>query len=89
MRLRLIEREKLLKARDGISPFEVVFIFSDRSDGSCYGESIACDTGIPYVSYDIRTFHKVNIEADLVWIVTERVQRDVGGTRCLDEHSDN
>ncbi len=57
--LRLIEREKLLKARDGVSPFEVVFIFSDRSDGSCYGESIACDTGIPYISYDIRTFHRI------------------------------
>ena len=57
--LRLLEREKLLKARDGASPFEVVFIFSDRSDGSCYGESIACDTGIPYMSYDIRTFHRL------------------------------
>ena len=57
--LRLLEREKLLKARDGGSPFEVVFIFSDRSDGSCYGESIACDTGIPYMSYDIRTFHRL------------------------------
>ena len=57
--LKLIEREKLLKTRDGVSPFEVVFIFSDRSDGSCYGESIACDTGIPYVSYDIRTFHRL------------------------------
>jgi len=57
--LRLLEREKLLKAREGVSPFEIVFIFSDRSDGSCYGESIACDTGIPYVSYDIRTFHRL------------------------------
>jgi folate-dependent phosphoribosylglycinamide formyltransferase PurN len=57
--LRLLEREKLLKAREGVSPFEVVFIFSDRSDGSCYGESIACDTGIPYISYDIRTFHRL------------------------------
>ncbi len=57
--LRLIEREALLKTREGVSPFEVVFIFSDRSDGSCYGESIACDTGIPYVSYDIRTFHRL------------------------------
>jgi folate-dependent phosphoribosylglycinamide formyltransferase PurN len=57
--LRLLEREKLLKAREGASPFEVVFIFSDRSDGSCYGESIACDTGIPYMSYDIRTFHRL------------------------------
>lgn len=57
--LRLLEREKLLKAREGGSPFEVVFIFSDRSDGSCYGESIACDVGIPYMSYDIRTFHRL------------------------------
>jgi len=57
--LRLIEREKLLKARDGASPYEVVFIFSDRSDGSCYGESIARETGIPYISYDIRTFHRL------------------------------
>jgi phosphoribosylglycinamide formyltransferase 1 len=57
--LRLLEREKLLKAREGGSPFEVVFIFSDRSDGSCYGESIACDTGIPYMSYDIRSFHRL------------------------------
>jgi len=57
--LRLLEREKLLKTREGVSPFEIVFIFSDRSDGSCYGESIACDTGIPYVSYDIRTFHRL------------------------------
>lgn len=57
--LRLLEREKLLKAREGVSPFEIAFIFSDRSDGSCYGESIACDTGIPYVSYDIRTFHRL------------------------------
>ena len=57
--LRLLEREKLLKAREGVSPFEMVFIFSDRSDGSCYGESIACDIGIPYISYDIRTFHRL------------------------------
>lgn len=57
--LRLLERETLLKAKEGVSPFEVVFIFSDRSDGSCYGESIACDTGIPYISYDIRTFHRL------------------------------
>jgi folate-dependent phosphoribosylglycinamide formyltransferase PurN len=57
--LRLLEREKLLKAKEGASPYEVVFIFSDRSDGSCYGESIACDTGIPYASYDIRSFHRL------------------------------
>jgi folate-dependent phosphoribosylglycinamide formyltransferase PurN len=57
--LRLIEREKLLKTKEGASPFEVVFIFSDRSDGTCCGERIACDTAIPYVSYDIRTFHRL------------------------------
>jgi folate-dependent phosphoribosylglycinamide formyltransferase PurN len=57
--VKLIEREKILKDREGSSPYEIVFIFSDRSDGSCFGESIACDTGIPYVSYDIRPFHRL------------------------------
>ena len=57
--VKLLEREKVLKEAEGIPPYEVVFIFSDRSDGSCFGESIACDTGIPYVSYDIRTFHRL------------------------------
>ena len=57
--VKLIEREKILRAKHGTSPFEIVFIFSDRSDGSCFGESIACDTGIPYMSYDIRTFHRL------------------------------
>jgi folate-dependent phosphoribosylglycinamide formyltransferase PurN len=57
--VKLIEREKALKEHEGAAPYEVVFVFSDRSDGSCFGESIACDTGIPYVSYDIRTFHRL------------------------------
>jgi folate-dependent phosphoribosylglycinamide formyltransferase PurN len=57
--VRLLEKEKILRAKEGISPFEIVFIFSDHSDGSCYGESIACDTGIPYMSFDIRTFHRL------------------------------
>jgi folate-dependent phosphoribosylglycinamide formyltransferase PurN len=57
--VKLIERERILKEQEGAAPYEVVFIFSDRSDGSCFGESIACDTGIPYVSYDIRTFHRL------------------------------
>ncbi len=57
--VKLIQREKTLRAQEGTPPFEVIFIFSDRSDGSCYGESIACDTGIPYMSYDIRTFHRL------------------------------
>jgi folate-dependent phosphoribosylglycinamide formyltransferase PurN len=42
---------------DGPAPFEVVFIFSDRSDGACRGEEIAYEYGIPYFSYDIRKFH--------------------------------
>ena len=56
--IKLIEREKALKAREGASPFEVVFIFSDRSDGDCRGEEIACNNGIPYFSCDIRVFHR-------------------------------
>lgn len=56
--MKLIEREKELKAAEGTSPFEVVFIFSDRSDGKCAGEKIALDNGLPYFSYDIRAFHR-------------------------------
>ncbi len=57
--LRLLEHEKALKERDGNSPFEVVFIFCDRSDGSCEGEEIALERGIFYVSFDVRAFHKI------------------------------
>jgi folate-dependent phosphoribosylglycinamide formyltransferase PurN len=57
--VRLLERETTLKAEEGSSPFEVVFIFSDRSDGSCRGETIACGHGIPYFSHDIRAFHRL------------------------------
>ena len=57
--VKLIEREKALRAKESVPPYEIIFIFSDRSDGSCFGESIACDTGIPYFSYDIRTFHRL------------------------------
>jgi len=57
--LRLLERERALKTREGNSPFQVIFIFSDRSDGASRGERIACDAGIPYFSFDIRSFHKV------------------------------
>ena len=57
--IRLIEREKFLKERSGSSPFHVVFIFSDRSDGKCRGETIACENSIPYFSYDIRMFHSL------------------------------
>ena len=55
--LKLLELESRLKKKEGISPFGVIFIFSDRSDGSCQGERIAFEHGIPYFSYDIRAFH--------------------------------
>ena len=57
--IRLIEHEKELAKKEGKSPYEVVFIFSDRSDGSCMGEKIALEAGIPYFSYDIRRFHEL------------------------------
>ena len=57
--MKLLEREKALTAKEGTSPFEVSFIFSDRSDGKCVGEKIALDNGLPYFSYDIRAFHRL------------------------------
>ena len=57
--LRLLEHENALKEKEGSSPFEVVFIFSDRSDGSCKGEKIALERGIFYVSRDVRAFHRI------------------------------
>jgi folate-dependent phosphoribosylglycinamide formyltransferase PurN len=57
--LKLIERQKQLDTERGASPFQVIFIFSDRSDGSCQGEKMAYQNGIPYFSYDIRAFHRL------------------------------
>lgn len=57
--IRLIEREKELEKEPGRSPFRIIFIFSDRSDGSSAGEKIALDNGIPYFSYDIRKFYSL------------------------------
>ena len=57
--VRLIEHEAALRASEGASPFELMFIFSDRSDGSCHGERIAEKRGIPYFSHDIRAFHRL------------------------------
>jgi len=56
--MRLLEHEQSLNAGEGGSPFETVFIFSDRSDGRCAGERIALQYGLPYFSYDIRAFHQ-------------------------------
>lgn len=53
----LLKREKELKKEKGKSPYHVMFIFSDRSDGRCQGENIALENGLPYFSYDIRKFH--------------------------------
>ncbi|MBN2124651.1 MAG: formyl transferase [Deltaproteobacteria bacterium] len=57
--LRLLERQEQLHNEEGGSPFQVAFIFSDRSDGACQGERIALDNAIPYVSHDIRAFHRL------------------------------
>ena len=55
---KLLEHEKHLRTEQGASPFEVLFIYSDRSDGACAGEKIAHEHGLPYFSYDIRVFHQ-------------------------------
>ncbi len=55
--IRLLAHEKALQARDGRSPFEIIFIFSDRSDSGSAGETIALENALPYFSYDIRAFH--------------------------------
>ena len=57
--IKLIEKEKSLIKENGSSPFNVAFVFSDRSDGKCRGEEIALENGIPYFSYDIRKFHQL------------------------------
>lgn len=56
--VKLLERQAELEERGG-SPFEVVFIFSDRSDGKSRGEELARRAGIPYFSHDIRRFHEL------------------------------
>jgi folate-dependent phosphoribosylglycinamide formyltransferase PurN len=56
--IKILEKERALKKSGGSSPFEMVFIFSDRSDGGCRGENIALEHGLPYFSYDIRAFHR-------------------------------
>ena len=55
--LKLIETQNRITKSEGQAPFEVVFIFTDRSDGTSQGEKIALENGIPYFSYDIRAFH--------------------------------
>ena len=57
--VKLIKRQKSLYSEKGYSPFSVIFIFSDRSDGRSNGEKIALENGIPYFSYDTRMFHQI------------------------------
>ncbi len=57
--VKLWERGQELAASGERPPFELVFIFSDRSDGKSRGEEIARRAGIPYFSYDIRRFHEL------------------------------
>ncbi|MBW1806221.1 MAG: formyl transferase [Deltaproteobacteria bacterium] len=57
--IRLLERQNVLREKEGASPFHVIFIFSDRSDGTSQGEKIAHENGIPYFSYDIRVYHRL------------------------------
>jgi folate-dependent phosphoribosylglycinamide formyltransferase PurN len=56
---KLLDLETTLRKDNEATPFEVVFIFSDRSDGKCRGEFLAREAGIPYFSYDIRRFHEI------------------------------
>jgi len=57
---KLLELQSRLKREEGSSPFEVIFFFSDRADGGCAGEKIALEYGLPYFSYDIRSFHRLH-----------------------------
>ena len=57
--IRLFERQRELENESKGSPFKIIFIFSDRSDGASAGEKIALDNGIPYFSYDIRKFYEL------------------------------
>jgi folate-dependent phosphoribosylglycinamide formyltransferase PurN len=56
---KLMALESRLRTQEGCSPFEVIFIFSDRSDRKCQGERIAYENGVFYASYDIRAFHRM------------------------------
>lgn len=57
---KVLQHQDRLAREEGLPPFEVVFLFSDRSDGGCAGEKIALEYGLPYFSYDIRAFHRIH-----------------------------
>ena len=54
---RLMEHREKLNKGGKTAPFEIIFLFSDRSDGHCAGEKIAMENGLPYFSFDIRSFY--------------------------------
>jgi len=56
--VQIIERQLELEQEHGQSPFEVVFLFSDTTDGSCRGESIAHQYDKPYFARDVRRWHE-------------------------------
>ena len=56
---KLLEHQVSLTEKEGAPPYEVIFIFSDRCDGTSKGEGIALEYGLPYFSYDIRMFYKL------------------------------
>ncbi len=57
--VQIIERQLELEQEPGRSPFEVIFLFSDTTDGSCRGESIAHQYDKPYFARDVRRWHEV------------------------------
>jgi folate-dependent phosphoribosylglycinamide formyltransferase PurN len=57
--IQLLAHQKRITHQGGVPAFEVIFIFSDRSDGSSAGERIALENGLPYFSYDVRAFHRL------------------------------
>jgi folate-dependent phosphoribosylglycinamide formyltransferase PurN len=55
---KIIQRQLELEQEQGQAPFEVVFLFSDVTDGSCRGERIAHQYDKPYFARDIRRWHE-------------------------------
>ncbi len=55
--IKIIQRQIELEREHGRAPFEVVFLFSDVTDGSCRGERIAHEYEKPYFARDIRRWH--------------------------------
>jgi len=62
---KIVEKEHDLKQRDGKSPYELVFLFSDVADSSkCKIREIAAEYKLPYEINDIWEFYKVRGHAN-------------------------